>query len=291
LHAPLLVPSPMTPNPPPQLQCGPRTLDLTQPRVMGIVNVTPDSFFDGGAHPDAARALDHARMLVADGADLIDVGGESTRPGAVLISENEELERILPVISALAGDGVLVSVDTMKAAVMREAIGAGAVMVNDVRALRQRGALDVVADSRVAVCLMHMQGEPRTMQAAPVYGDVVHEVRDFLIERALVCEGAGIARGRIVLDPGFGFGKTLAHNLALLKHLEVLVHSGYPVLAGLSRKASIGAITGREPADRLAGSVAAALAAVARGARIVRVHDVRATVDALKVWQAVDDQG
>jgi len=258
---------------------------------MGIVNVTPDSFYDGGAHPDAARALDHARAMVADGADLIDVGGESTRPGALLISEADELGRILPVISALAREGVLVSVDTMKPAVMREAIAAGAVMVNDVRALRQRGALDVVADSNVAVCLMHMQGEPRTMQAAPVYADVVHEVRDFLIDRALVCEGAGVARARIVLDPGFGFGKTLAHNLALLKHLDVLVHSGYPVMAGLSRKASIGAITGRDPADRLAGSVAAALAAVARGAHIVRVHDVRATVDALKVWQAVDDQG
>jgi len=258
---------------------------------MGIVNVTPDSFYDGGAHPDAARALDHARAMVADGADLIDVGGESTRPGALLISEADELGRILPVISALAREGVLVSVDTMKPAVMREAIAAGAVMVNDVRALRQRGTLDVVADSNVAVCLMHMQGEPRTMQAAPVYADVVHEVRDFLIDRALVCEGAGVARARIVLDPGFGFGKTLAHNLALLKHLDVLVHSGYPVMAGLSRKASIGAITGRDPADRLAGSVAAALAAVARGAHIVRVHDVRATVDALKVWQAVDDQG
>jgi len=258
---------------------------------MGIVNVTPDSFYDGGVHPDAARALDHARAMVADGADLIDVGGESTRPGALLISEADELGRILPVISALAREGVLVSVDTMKPAVMREAIAAGAVMVNDVRALRQRGALDVVADSNVAVCLMHMQGEPRTMQEAPVYGDVVHEVRDFLIERALVCEGAGVTRARIVLDPGFGFGKTVAHNLALLKHLDVLVQSGYPVMAGLSRKASIGVITGRDPADRLAGSVAAALAAMARGARIVRVHDVRATVDALKVWQAVEDQG
>ena len=281
----------MTTDTPKLLQCGPHTLDLRRPRVMGIVNVTPDSFFDGGAHPDAARALDHARAMVADGADLIDVGGESTRPGALLISEADELGRILPVINALAREGVLVSVDTMKSAVMREAIAAGAVMVNDVRALRQRGALDVVADTNVAMCLMHMQGEPRTMQAAPVYADVVHEVRDFLIDRALVCEGAGVARARIVLDPGFGFGKTLAHNLALLKHLDVLVHSGYPVLAGLSRKASIGAITGRDPADRLAGSVAAALAAVARGARIVRVHDVRATVDALKVWQAVDDQG
>ncbi len=287
----MLAPATMTIPTPQLLQCGPRTLDLRRPRVMGIVNVTPDSFYDGGAHPDAAGALDHARTMVADGADVIDVGGESTRPGALLVSEAVELGRILPVISALAREGVLVSVDTTKPAVMREAIAAGAVMVNDVRALRQRGALDVVADSNVAVCLMHMQGEPRTMQAAPVYADVVHEVRDFLIERALVCEGAGVARARIVLDPGFGFGKTLAHNLALLKRLDVLVHSGYPVMAGLSRKASIGAITGRDPADRLAGSVAAALAAVARGAHMVRVHDVRATVDALKVWQAVDELG
>jgi dihydropteroate synthase len=257
---------------------------------MGILNVTPDSFFDGGTHLDVERALDHGRAMLAHGADLIDVGGESTRPGAQLVPEHIELDRIVPLVAALAGEGALVSVDTMKPSVMREAIAAGAAMINDVRALRQKGALDAVAGSAVAVCLMHMQGEPRTMQAAPVYTDVVSEVRDFLVERALVCEGAGIARERIVLDPGFGFGKTLAHNLALLKHLDLLAGRGYPVLAGLSRKASIGAITGREAPDRLAGSVAAALAAIARGASIVRVHDVQATVDALKVWQAVNDQ-
>jgi dihydropteroate synthase len=272
------------------LRCGAHQLDLRRPRVMGILNVTPDSFFDGGTHVDVERALDHGRALLAQGADLIDVGGESTRPGAQLVPEHIELDRIIPVVAGLAREGALVSVDTMKPAVMREAIAAGAAMINDVRALRQKGALEAVAGSTVAVCLMHMQGEPRTMQAAPEYADVVAEVRDFLVERAFVCEGAGIARDRIVLDPGFGFGKTLAHNLALLKHLDLLAGRGYPVLAGLSRKAAIGAITGRDAPDRLAGSVAAALAAIARGASIVRVHDVQATVDALKVWQAVNDQ-
>ena len=257
---------------------------------MGILNLTPDSFFDGGTHVDVERALDHARAMLADGADLIDVGGESTRPGAQLVPEHVELDRILPVVAALAQEGALVSVDTMKPTVMREVIAAGAAMINDVRALRERGAIEAVADSNVAVCLMHMQGEPRTMQAAPTYANVVSEVRDFLIERALVCEGAGIARARIVLDPGFGFGKTLEHNLAVLKHLDVLTGGAYPILVGLSRKASIGAITGRELTDRLAGSVAAALAAVVRGAAIVRVHDVRATVDALKVWHEVENQ-
>ena len=272
------------------LRCGAHQLDVNRPRVMGILNVTPDSFFDGGTHVDVERALDHARAMLAVGADLIDVGGESTRPGAQLVPEHIELARVLPVVAALAREGALVSVDTMKPTVMREAIAVGAAMINDVRALRQKGALEAVAGSTVAVCLMHMQGEPRTMQAAPVYADVVNEVRDFLIERALVCEGAGIARERIVLDPGFGFGKSLAHNLVLLKHLDLLASRGYPVLVGLSRKASIGAITGRDAPDRLAGSVAAALAAIARGAAIVRVHDVQATVDALKVWQAVNDQ-
>ncbi len=225
----------MNPTSPRLLHCGSHRLDVRLPRVMGILNLTPDSFFDGGTHVDVERALDHARAMLAQGADLIDVGGESTRPGAQLVPEHIELDRIIPVVAALAREGALVSVDTMKPAVMREAIAAGAAMINDGRALRQKGALDVVADSNVAVCLMHMQGEPRTMQTAPAYADVVAEVRDFLIERALVCEGAGIARERILLDPGFGFGKTLAHNLALLKHLDLLAGRGYPVLAGLSR--------------------------------------------------------
>jgi len=271
------------------LQCGPHRLDLTRPRVMGILNVTPDSFADGGHDLDPSRALDHAREMIGDGAAIIDIGGESTRPGAQPVSEAEELERVIPLVAALAGEGALVSVDTMKPGIMRAAIAAGAAMVNDVRALQARGALEAMAASSAAVCLMHMRGEPRTMQADPHYEDVVREVGDFLLERALTCEAAGIARDRIVIDPGFGFGKTLSHNLELLRSLSALTETGYPVLAGLSRKATIGRITGRDVGDRMAGSVAAALAAVARGASIVRVHDVRETVDALNVWWAVED--
>jgi len=270
-----------------KLACGPYTLDLAVPRVMGILNVTPDSFFDGGRHVDIAAALAHARQMAADGADLIDVGGESTRPGAAAVSEAEEMKRVLPVIEALAGGGLLVSADTRRPAVMRGAIAAGAAMINDVGALGAPGALDVVARTNAAVCLVHMQGEPGTMQRAPQYGDVVREVREFLLARARACEDAGIARERVVVDPGFGFGKTLAHNLALLRALPDLAAAGYPVLAGLSRKSSLGTITGRPVDERMAASLAAALAAVARGASIVRVHDVRETVDALKVWHAI----
>ena len=273
------------------LRCGPHALDLTRPRVMGILNVTPDSFSDGGRFFDRERALDHARRMLADGADLIDVGGESTRPGAAPVDEAGELARVIPVIDELAREGALVSVDTMKPAVMRAAVAAGAAMINDVNALRLPGALEAAASTDAAVCLMHMQGEPRTMQDAPSYDDVVAEVRDFLVERAQSCEAVGIARDRIVLDPGFGFGKTLVHNLALVRALPELVATGYPVLAGLSRKSSLGTITGRPDGERLAASLAAALAAVARGASIVRVHDVRETVDALKVWTAVQGAG
>ena len=273
------------------LRCGPHALDLTRPRVMGILNVTPDSFSDGGRFFDRERALDHARRMLADGADLIDVGGESTRPGAAPVDEAGELARVIPVIDELAREGALVSVDTMKPAVMRAAVAAGAAMINDVNALRLPGALEAAASTDAAVCLMHMQGEPRTMQDAPSYDDVVAEVRDFLVERAQSCEAVGIARDRIVLDPGFGFGKTLAHNLALVRALPELVATGYPVLAGLSRKSSLGTITGRPGSERLAASLAAALAAVARGASIVRVHDVRETVDALKVWTAIQGAG
>jgi dihydropteroate synthase len=226
-----------------------------------------------------------------EGADLIDVGGESTRPGAAPVDEAGELARVIPVIDELAREGALVSVDTMKPAVMRAAVAAGAAMINDVNALRLPGALEAAASTDAAVCLMHMQGEPRTMQDAPSYDDVVAEARDFLVERAQSCEAAGIARDRIVLDPGFGFGKTLAHNLALVRALPELVATGYPVLAGLSRKSSLGTITGRPGSERLAASLAAALAAVARGASIVRVHDVRETVDALKVWTAIQGAG
>ena len=258
---------------------------------MGILNVTPDSFADGGRHFDHARALDHARRMLADGADLIDVGGESTRPGAMGIGARTEMQRVLPLVEALAAEGVLVSVDTSKPAVMRAAAAAGASLINDVRALQARGALAAAAASGCGVCLMHMQGRPRMMQANPRYDDVVREVRDFLVGRALIAEGVGIARDRIAIDPGFGFGKTEAHNLALLRSLRTLTGTGYPVLAGLSRKTTIGQVTGRDVEDRMAGSVAAALAAVARGAAIVRVHDVRETVDALAVWLAVEAAG
>jgi len=269
------------------LRCGPHVLDLSRPRVMGILNVTPDSFSDGGAYLDRERALDCARQMLADGADLIDVGGESTRPSAAPVDEADELERVLPVVATLAAEGALVSVDTMKPGVMRRAVAAGAVMINDVRALREPGAMDAAAASGAAVCLMHMQGEPRTMQQAPRYADVLAEVAAFLLERAQACERAGVARERIVVDPGFGFGKTVDHNLALLRGLRTLADAGYPVLAGLSRKSTLGALTGRGVGERLAASIAAALACAARGASILRVHDVRETVDALEVWTAV----
>ena len=275
---------------PAYLSCGTHRLDLSRPRVMGILNITPDSFVDGGRHFDLDLAVAHARRMLADGADVIDVGGESTRPGAKAVSERTEIARVVPVIEALAAENMVVSIDTMKSGVMRAAIAAGASMINDVRALQERGAIEAAAGSGCAVCLMHMQGKPRTMQADPRYLDVVREIRDFLVGRALIAEGAGIARDRIAIDPGFGFGKTRAHNLLLLRSLRVFAQTGYPVLAGLSRKATIGEITGRPAEDRMAGSVAAALAAVAHGASIVRVHDVRETVDALNVWLAVENQ-
>jgi dihydropteroate synthase len=273
---------------PMMLRCGARTLDLSRPRVMGILNVTPDSFSDGGRFFDRELALDHARRMIGEGADLIDVGGESTRPGAQAVSEAEELARVLPIVSALSGDGILVSIDTMKPGVMREAVAAGAAMINDVRALREGGALEAAVASGAAVCLMHMRGTPRTMQQDVRYDDVVGEVRDFLVARAHACEAAGIATDRIVLDPGFGFAKDVDDNLKLLHALPALVGAGYPVLAGLSRKSSLGKLTGRDTADRLAASLAATLAAVARGASLLRVHDVRETVDALAVWHAVE---
>jgi len=254
--------------------------------VMGIVNVTPDSFSDGGQHHSTEAALLHAEILLAQGAQILDIGGESTRPGAPKVAVQEELDRVLPVLSELARRGHCVSIDTRKTEVMREAIAAGAVIVNDVTALADTGAVALCAAAEVGVVLMHMQGSPGTMQAAPHYVDVVREVGNFLVERALACETAGMARDRIVLDPGFGFGKTFAHNVELTRRLSELVALGYPVLAGWSRKRTLGTLTGREvAADRVHASVAAALACVAQGARIVRVHDVAATVDALKVWR------
>jgi dihydropteroate synthase len=269
------------------LRCGKFSLDLTRPLVMGVVNVTPDSFSDGGLHIDLERAVAHARQLVAEGADILDIGGESTRPGAAPVSLEVERRRVLPVLEALAGGGVPVSVDTRKPALMREAIAAGAAMVNDVTALSASGALEAVAQAPVAVCLMHMQGDPGTMQANPSYRNVVGEVRDYLAGRIAAAEAAGIGRDRIVADPGFGFGKTLEHNLALLRSLGEFRSLGVALLAGLSRKAMLGKLTGREPHDRVHASVAAALLAVQNGAHIVRVHDVAATRDALAVWNAV----
>ncbi len=257
---------------------------------MGIVNVTPDSFSDGGRHFDAARAIAHGRQLVEEGADLLDIGGESSRPGAQSVSAEEELRRVLPVIEALVGVGVPLSVDTVKPEVMRRATAAGAAIINDIAALQAPGALAAAAETGAAVCLMHMQGEPRTMQADPSYGDVVAEVRDFLAARVAAAQAAGIAAERIIVDPGFGFGKRLAHNLALLRHLGQFADLGACVLAGLSRKSMLGEITGRKVSQRDTASVAAALLAAQNGARILRVHDVAATKDALAVWAAVENQ-
>jgi dihydropteroate synthase len=269
------------------LRCGGYAFDLARPRIMGILNVTPNSFSDGGLFFDPQRALDRARQMMADGADLVDIGGESTRPGADPVAERDELARVIPLVDILAAEGIPVSVDTRKPGVMEAALAAGAAMINDVCALTAPGAVEAVARSDAAVCLMHMRGEPQTMQQAPAYGDVVGEVHGFLLARAAVCEAAGIARNRIVLDPGFGFGKTLTHNLLLLRAMPRLAATGYAVLAGLSRKASLGKITGRDVGERVPASIAAALAAVARGATLLRVHDVPETADALKVWLAV----
>jgi dihydropteroate synthase len=269
------------------LRAGKFSIDLTTPCVMGILNVTSDSFYDGGTL-DADAALAHARRMLADGARIVDVGGESTRPGAVPVDEAEELRRVVPIVEALTSEGACVSIDTTKPGVMRAALTAGASIINDVRALQTPGALDLVARSDAAVCLMHMQGEPRTMQREPAYADVTAEIRAFLQRRIAACIDAGIAAERIVIDPGFGFGKSVAHNLDLLRNLESIVALGYPVMAGLSRKSTLGVITGRDVGERLAASIAAALSAAVRGARILRVHDVRQTVDALAVWNAVD---
>lgn len=270
------------------LSCGRHTLDLSTPAVMGVLNVTPDSFSDGGRFLDPGEAVREARRLAAEGAALIDVGGESTRPGADPVDPAEEIDRVLPVIEALVAELELpVSVDTSKPEVMEAALAAGASMVNDVMALRAPGALEIVASSGAAVCLMHMQGQPRSMQLEPRYRDVVQDVHHFLSERVAACEAAGMDRSRLVIDPGFGFGKTLEHNLCLLSALDEFTREGLPVLAGLSRKSMIGQITGRPTAERLAGSVALAALAVERGASIVRAHDVAATLDAVKIAAAI----
>lgn len=276
----------------PQLDCAGRMVKLDRPRVMGIVNVTPDSFSDGGAHATADAAVAHGLRLAQEGADILDIGGESTRPGAEDVPEEEELRRVIPVIERLAREvAVPISIDTSKPDVMRAAVAAGAGMVNDVYALRREGALDAAASLGVPVVLAHMLGEPRSMQDDPRYDDVVAEVHRFLAERIFAAEMAGIAKKHVVVDPGFGFGKTRDHNLLLLAQLERFTELGVPVLAGLSRKRTIGEITGREaPAARIHGSVAAHVIAAQRGATLLRVHDVAATIDALAVWHAVAAQ-
>jgi dihydropteroate synthase len=258
-----------------------------RPRVMGILNVTPDSFSDGGRFVDLDVAIAHGVRLHEEGADLVDVGGESTRPGAAPVSLEEELRRVIPVVKALAARGIAISVDTMKPGVMRAAIDAGASMINDVNAFRAEGAIEAVAAAPVDVCVMHIQGTPTSMQSDPRYDDVVAEVSAYLRDRARALEAAGVARERIVIDPGFGFGKTLEHNIALFRALPALASMGYAVLVGLSRKKSIGDITGRPANERTAGSVAAALLAVQNGANFARVHDVKETVDAIKIWLAL----
>ena len=269
------------------LQCGTYRLALDRTLIMGVVNVTPDSFSDGGHYLILDAAVAHAQRLIDEGADLLDIGGESTRPGAAAVGLAEERRRVLPVLEALLSANIPLSVDTQKPELMREAAAAGAAMINDVNGFEAADALQAVSGSDCAICIMHKQGRPQTMQQAPQYRDVVAEVDGYLRGRVAAAETAGIARSRIVVDPGFGFGKTLEHNLALLRELNRVAAAGVPVLAGLSRKSMVGALTGREVGGRVFGSVAAALIAAQHGSAILRVHDVAATRDALAVWNAV----
>lgn len=271
------------------LHCGQFTIDLTSPKVMGILNVTPDSFSDGGNFSQIDLALEHAFKLIEEGADLLDIGGESTRPNAAPVSLQEELDRVIPIIETLVSQriNIPISIDTYKPEVMRAGITAGASMVNDVNALQQAGALDVIASKNVGVCLMHMQGTPQTMQINPHYVDVVNEVSDFLLTRIQACTQAGIAKNRLLIDPGFGFGKTRAHNITLIQEFNTLTQLGYPMLVGLSRKSVLGQLTGSDVESRLYASIAAAVISAMKGAKIMRVHDVKATVEALKVVAAV----
>lgn len=277
-----------------QLQCGKRSLDLSHPKVMGILNTTPDSFSDGGSYYSNERlsldlVLKKAEQMIAQGADILDVGGESTRPGAAPVSEQEELDRVIPVVEALSSRlDALVSVDTSTASVIRESANVGASLINDVRALQRDGALVAAAATGLPVCLMHMQGQPSTMQQSPQYQDVVHEVQLFLRERIVACRLAGIADNRILLDPGFGFGKTLAHNLALLQRLPEIRAMGFPLLVGLSRKSMLAQLLDRPVNERLAGSLALAMLAAQGGAAIIRVHDVAETVDVLRILSATN---
>ncbi|AGP81791.1 dihydropteroate synthase [Alteromonas mediterranea MED64] len=266
------------------MQFGNHFIGLSQPQVMGILNVTPDSFSDGGKHADVKQALEHALRMIDEGARFIDIGGESTRPGAPEVSLQEELDRTIPVIEAVAKNAqCVISIDTSKAEVMREAVKAGAGLINDVRALQEPGALIAASETGVPVCLMHMQGQPRTMQNHPTYQDVVEDVTQFLLERAKVCEEAGVAKEQILFDPGYGFGKSLEHNYALVKHLPKLMDLGYPVLVGMSRKSMIGNLLNRKVDERLAGSISLATIVAQMGAQIIRVHDVKETADAVNI--------
>jgi len=266
------------------MQFGKYFIDLSQPQVMGILNVTPDSFSDGGKHTNVSQALDHALRMIEEGATFIDIGGESTRPGAPDVSLQEELDRTIPVVEAVAKNTpCVISIDTSKADVMREAVKAGAGLINDVRALQEPGALQVAAEAQVPVCLMHMQGQPRTMQQSPEYDDVVNDVGQFLLARTKVCEEAGIAKDKILFDPGYGFGKSLEHNYTLVKHLPSLMKLGYPVLVGMSRKSMIGNLLNRKVDERLAGSISLATIVAQMGAQIIRVHDVKETADAVNI--------
>ena len=271
-------------------RCGRFELSLARPLVMGILNVTPDSFSDGGLHADPQTAVLAARRMVDEGADIIDIGAESTRPGAAPVTPEQEWARLAPVISGLSGLGRALSVDTRRPEVMRRALAGGVDIVNDVEGFREPASIDALVSSKAGAVIMHMRGEPQTMQQAPVYRDVVAEVRQYLLARVENLIQRGVDASRLCVDPGFGFGKSLEHNLSLLSRLDVFGQAGLPVLVGLSRKSMIGQITGRAPGERLVGSVAAALVSVMNGAAVVRVHDVAATVDALAVWQAVRDQ-
>jgi dihydropteroate synthase len=275
------------------LCCADKTLDLSRPVVMGVLNVTPDSFSDGGRFLAVEAAVAHGLRLIEEGAAIVDIGGESTRPGAAPIAADEEIRRVLPVVERIhqAAPEVIISIDTSKPEVIREVAAAGAGLLNDVRAFQEPGALEAAAASGCALCLMHMQGDPRTMQRAPSYVDVVKEVKAFLLDRAQACRAAGVAPQRLAIDPGFGFGKTLQHNLELLRHLRELASGEWPVLVGLSRKSIVGTLTGRAAGERVHGSVALAVIAAMNGARIIRAHDVAATVDALKVVAAVAVEG
>lgn len=266
------------------MQFGSHNISLSEPQIMGILNVTPDSFSDGGKHANVKQAINHALKMIEEGATFIDVGGESTRPGAKDVSLHEELDRTIPIIEALAANSeCVISIDTSKPEVMREAVSAGAGLINDVKALQTTGAMDVVANAGIPVCLMHMQGEPRSMQVNPKYDNVVNDVNDFLLERVNACLDAGIAKDQILLDPGYGFGKTLEHNYTLVKHLPKLMALGYPVLVGMSRKSMIGNLLDRDVNERLAGSITLATIVAQMGAHIIRVHDVRETADAVNI--------